>query len=135
MTLANRYDWKKRKSAPTLIRMALDWLPLVGAGKMSDYCDAPNASITTLTRVFLGDTVSRVFVSERVFVADTTLAGSPRLLAVLAHETISDSDKVGGDRDRGGTAKRGVYQRSSRPESDDAEYHPAMTPGLHARAS
>jgi hypothetical protein len=106
---------------------------------MSDHFDAPNASITTLSRVFVGDTVSRVFISEpvsRVFVGDTTLAATPGRPAVLANETISGSGKVGGDRDRGRAPKRdGVYQRSSRPESDDAEYHSGLAPGLHAIAS
>jgi hypothetical protein len=61
------------------MRMAFDWLPLVGAGEMSDRPDTPNASITTLSRVFVGDTVSWVFISEPVspvFVGDNTLAGT-----------------------------------------------------------
>ena len=105
---------------------------------MSDRPDAPNASTTTLSRVFVGDPYPECS-SANPFPASSWV--TPRWQGhlvgwrVLANETISDSDKVGGDRDRGGTAKRGVYQRSSRPESDDAEYHPAMTPGLHARAS
>jgi hypothetical protein len=106
---------------------------------MFDHSDALNASTTTLSRVFVGDTVSRVFVSEpvsRVFVGDTTLAETSRRLAVLANETISDSDMVGGDRGGDGMAKRGgVYQRSSRPELNDAEYHSGIAAGWHALAS
>src|ERR1700730_13174380 len=101
---------------------------------MSDHSDGPSVRITTLSRVFVGDTVSRVFISEpvsRVFVGDTTLEGTSRRAAVLANETISDSDMVGGDRHGAGTAKRGgVYQRSSRREFDVAEYQSEVAPGL-----
>jgi GAF domain len=76
-----------------LIRTAFDWLPLVGAGKMSD---ARGVCVTD-SRVFVGDTVSRVFISEtvsRVFVGDATLEGTLRRLAVLANQAMPGSDMV-----------------------------------------
>jgi hypothetical protein len=104
---------------------------------MSAHSDALSVCITD-SRVFRGDTVSRVFVGDTVarFYMDAALEQGRRRVAELASETISGSDMVGGDRDGPGTAKRGgVYQRSSRPELADAEYHSGLTPGLDALAS
>ena len=99
---------------------------------MSDYVDSPSGCITD-TRVFVGDTVSRVFVGDtvsRVYM-DAALEEARRRVAELSNETISGSDMVGGDRDGGGTAKRGgVSQRSSRPGLDEA--HWAEASGLYA---
>ena len=103
---------------------------------MSDRSDALIVCITD-SRVFVGDTVSRVFVGDNVsrFYMDAALGQGRRRVADLASETISGSDMVGGDRDGRGTAKRGgAYQRSSRPELDDAEYHLGVSPGLDALA-
>ena len=114
MTSKGCYDRGQRKSAPTLIRRAFDWLPWLGAGNMSERSDAPNACLTA-SRVFVGDTVSRVFISQSVagvFVGDTTLEGT------LA--PVGDSrqpDHLGrrhgrGDHAGGGTAPHdGVHRR------------------------
>jgi hypothetical protein len=104
---------------------------------MSDHSDAPNRSTTTLARVFVGDTVSRVFVGDTVsrLYMNAALEEARRRVTELANETISGSEMVGGDRDGRGAAKRGgVYQRSSRPELDDAEYHSGIAAGLGAPA-
>jgi hypothetical protein len=102
---------------------------------MSDRSDALTVCITD-SRVFVGDTVSRVFVGDTVsrFYMDAARGQGRRRVADLASETISVSDMVGGDRDGRGTPKRGAYQRSSRPELDDAEYHLGVSPGLDALA-
>lgn len=121
-----------RRSAPTLIRRAFDWLPLTGSGEMSDYVDSSSVCITD-SRVFVGDTVSRVFVGGTVsrFDMDAVHDEARHRVAELSNETIAASDMVGGDRDGGRTGKLdGVPQRSSRPESDGAEYRWVEAPGL-----
>jgi GAF domain-containing protein len=57
-----------------------------------------SASVTTASRVFVGDIVSRVFVAAavaRVTVGDTTLAQTLRGVAELANAAIGGSDMVG----------------------------------------
>jgi hypothetical protein len=103
---------------------------------MSDHSNTPNGSNTTLSRVFVGDTVSRVFVGDSVsrFYMNAALEEARRRVTELANERIG-SATVGGDRDGRGPAKRGgVYQRSPRPELDDARYHSGIAPGLDALA-
>lgn len=101
---------------------------------MSDYSDGQGVCLTE-SRVFVGDIVSRVFVSDTVSQAyiDAVLKESCRRVRELSNETISGSDRVGGDPGRGGTAKRGsVSQRSSTPGLD--EDHWAEVAGLYALA-
>jgi hypothetical protein len=87
---------------------------------MSDRSDAVSVSITTLSRVLVGDTVCRPFMVDE-------LEEARRRVAELANETIAGSDMVGDRRD-----KHGVYQRSSRPELGDAEYQSAIAQVLDA---
>jgi GAF domain-containing protein len=65
---------------------------------MSDHSDSPTDSVTTAARVFVDDTVSRVFVGKaaisRVSVGDTTLAETLRAVAELANAAICGSDMV-----------------------------------------
>jgi hypothetical protein len=119
---------------PTLIRRAFDWLPLTGAGEMSDYSDGQSVCLTE-SRVFAGATVSRVFVGDTVSRAymDAALQAARRRVAELSNETISRSDMVGGEPDgRRGAKRGGVSPRSSTPGSDEANRGKA--PGLDALA-
>src|SRR5580704_14525847 len=92
---------------PTLIRRAFDWLPLTGAGEMSDYSDGQGVCLTE-SRVFAGDIVSRVFVGDTVSRAymDAVLEKARRRVTELPNETISASEMVRGDFDGEGTGKR-----------------------------
>jgi transcriptional regulator with GAF, ATPase, and Fis domain len=114
--------------------MALDWLPLVGAGKMSDHSDALSVR-TTDSRAFVSDTVAQVFSSEAdccVMVGESSLEETLGRLADLANDTISASDMVSMTMLVDGRPLTAAFTDVTASEIDNAQYHSGLGPGLDA---
>jgi hypothetical protein len=103
---------------------------------MSDHSDSP--SVTTASRVFVDDTVSRVFVGEIGFetsVSDSMLEETLRGVAELARAAISGSDMVGVTMMAAGQPRTAASTDDIVSEIEFVEYRSGIGPCLDACAN